>query len=234
MEAAQKNEPVEKMNAPLAIVDAATLAVELVSVCPAPHGVQVSADSKTAYVACYATDQLGVVDLDTHAVELHAVGTAPIDPTSPTHEPYAVAIHPVDGSVWVSDLATSDLRVFDPASKTWDARGPVAVGGPPFFGQFSTDGAYFFVPVQALEALVVVDAATGDVVTTLELQPAACRAPHAVLLMPDDETLLVVCEGDHVEPGTVAVVNVLNPATPAVVKAITVGVFPDDAFLVLP
>ena len=38
-------------------------------------------------------------------------------------------------------------------------------------------------------------------------------------------------EGDHVEPGTVVVVNLSNPLTPAPEKMIEVGVYPDDAFL---
>jgi hypothetical protein len=45
----------------------------------------------------------------------------------------------------------------------------------------------------------------------------------------DDAQLLVACEGDHREPGTVVVVN---PTTRVVDKSVTVGVFPDDLILV--
>ena len=68
--------------------------------------------------------------------------------------------------------------------------------------------------------------------TSLHFQPEVCVAPHALLLSQDEKTAFVVCEGNHTDPGTVALVSVLNPATPAVTKVITVGVFPDDAFFV--
>ncbi len=232
-EVADLEGPITDMFAPLAIIDADSMDVTLVPVCPAPHGVQVSADSSKAYVACWASDELGIVDLDSHAVTRFPVGTAPMDPTSPTYEPYAIAVHPVDGTVWVSNLKGGDLRIFDPEAGAWDTvRGPVAVGGAPFFGEFSADGAYFYVPVQAANALVVVDTVTGDVIASLNFQVEVCRSPHAVLLTPDEKSVLVVCEGDHIAPGTVAVVNIQNPATPAPTKSIPVGVFPDDAFLI--
>jgi hypothetical protein len=104
------------------------------------------------------------------------------------------------------------------------------MGGAPFFGQFSKDGTRFFVPVQTPDALAVVDVATGHIAATLPFAAADCKLPHAVLLTPDEKAALVVCEGDHVAPGTVALVDVSTPATPALTKVVTVGVFPDDAF----
>jgi DNA-binding beta-propeller fold protein YncE len=227
---------IEQMYAPLAIVDVDSMNVALVPACPAPHGVAVSADSKTAYLACWASDELATVELDSHEVKRFHVGTAPIEPTSPTYEPYAVAVHPVDHTVWVSDLKSGDIRIFDPAADggagAWDeTRGPVAVGGAPFFGQFSSDGKYYFAPVQVSNTFVVIDTATGAVLATLPLaQAEVCRSPHAVLLTPDEKAALVVCEGDHIANGTVAVISLANPVTPTVSKRIEVGVFPDDAF----
>jgi YVTN family beta-propeller protein len=223
--------PIEDMYAPLAIVDAATMDVKLVPVCPAPHGVAVSADSKTAYVACYASDEIGIVDLVSHDVTRFHLGDAPITPTTPTYQPYAVSISPSDGTVWASDLKSGDLRIFDPATGVADPRSPIVVNGSPFFGQFSRDGKYFYVAVQTSNTFVVVDTATGTVAATLPLALAeVCRSPHAVLLTPDEKNALVVCEGDHITNGTVAVISIVNPTTPAVAKRIEVGVFPDDAF----
>ena len=222
---------IEQMYAKLAIVDAQTMAATFVLVCPAPHGVQVSADSKTAYVACWASDELAVVDLASQSVQRYPVGTVAIDPTNPTYEPYAVAVHPGDGSVWLSDQKSGDLRIFDPGTKTWDARGPVVLGGAPFFGQFSASGGYFFVPVQQPNSLTVIEAANGHVAGSLAFAAADCRLPHAVLLTRDEKTALVVCEGDHVSAGTVAVVDLADPVAPVLKKVITVGVFPDDAFM---
>jgi DNA-binding beta-propeller fold protein YncE len=229
--AATDNWTIEDTYAPLAIVDAETMVASFVDVCSAPHGVQVSSDSKTAYVSCWASDELAIVDLDARTVKRFRVGDAPQDPTNPTYEPYAVTYNSVDGSVWMSDQKSGDLRIFDLASETWDTtRGPVLMGGAPFFGQFSKDGTRFFVPVQTPDALAVVDVATGHIAATLPFAAADCKLPHAVLLTPDEKAALVVCEGDHVAPGTVALVDVSTPATPALTKVVTVGVFPDDAF----
>ena len=220
---------IEQMYAPLAIVDAASMSTVLVDVCPAPHGVQVSNDSKTAYVSCWASDELAVVDLGARTVKRHPVGTAPIDPTNPTYAPYAVAVDPSGAKVWMSDQKSGDLRVFATADETWGT--PILLGGAPFFGQFSKDGMYFFVPVQTPDSLTVVEAASGHVVGSLPFAATACRLPHAFLLTPDEQAGLVVCEGNHIDAGTVVVVDLHAPLAPTLTKVITVGVFPDDAFL---
>ena len=118
---------IQDMYAPVAIVNADTMQASFVPLCPAPHGVAVSADSKLAYVACWGSDQLGIVDLDAKTTELFQVGAAPIHPTSPTNEPYAVSVSPSDGSVWVSNLKSGDLRVFEPETKTWARPSPWVV-----------------------------------------------------------------------------------------------------------
>ena len=155
------------------------------------------------------------------------VGDGSVIPTAPLNEPYAVAVHPLDQSVWVSCLKTEDVRVFDPGPKTW--RAPIATGGSPFAGDFTDDGALFIVPNQRTETLAFVDGATAMVTTTLILPAQACRSPHMVRILPDQQRALVVCEGDHIAPGTVAVVGGIRTATPAVDTFRTVGVFPDDA-----
>ena len=139
-----------------------------------------------------------------------------------------MAVHPGDGSVWLSDQKSGDLRVFEPVDKTW--RAPVLMGGAPYFGEFGSDGTYFFVPVQTPDSLTVVEAATGQKVASLPFAAADCRLPHAVLLTPDEKSVLVVCEGNHVDAGTVVVVDLSAPLAPVQKKVITVGVFPDDAF----
>jgi DNA-binding beta-propeller fold protein YncE len=223
----------EEMVATLAIIDAATMQrVAMVPVCPAPHGVAISQDSSTAYVACWATDELAVVTLDTRTVARYPVGIAPSDPTMPMHEPYAVAISPDDGSVWVSCLRSSDIRIFDPATASWDeTRGPVSTIGAPFFIDFNADGTRAYAPVQVSNELLEIDTQTGDILRTLPLNIDGCRAPHAALVLPSEEKALVVCEGDHIDPGSVAIVLL----APFAVEAVrTVGVFPDDAILLLP
>ena len=224
---------IDEMIAPLAIVEAATMKLlKLVPTCPAGHGVWPAADSSKAFVACYGSDELAVVGLAApYPVTKFHVGSAPINPPHPTYGPYAVVQSPSDGTLWVADILSNDLRVFDPATSTWDVRGPDGLGGSPYFGRFSADGARFYVPVQQQNALVVVDATSHDVIATLDFAQDECEAPHAVILLEDQGRALVVCEGDRVLPGTVAVVDITTPSLPTLDKVLTVGVYPDDAFL---
>jgi DNA-binding beta-propeller fold protein YncE len=231
---AEAGGPVENSYAPLAIVDEVTMEVNFVPACPAPHGVMSSADSKKAFISCSASDELAVASLEApFEMKRFAIGAMANDPSlPPVFEPYAVVVHPTEGTAWVSNLKTGDIRIFDPVTETWDARGPINVGGLPFFSVFNADGSLLFVPVQAGNSFVVIDGATGEVKTTLMMATEACYQPHAVILTPDEKRALVVCEGDHTAAGTVAVINLLNPLTPVLEKFYTVGVFPDDAFIV--
>ena len=216
----------------LAIIDTETLAVTFVPVCPAGHGVAVSDDGREAYVACWGSDELAIVTLATLAVERFSVGPGEPNPLSPVYEPYAVSVSPVDGAVWVSCVRTGDLRVFDPVRRAWDeTRGPVRLGGAPFFSAFTPDGATLLVPSQGNESVAFIEAATGAIVRTVALPEAACSRPHAVLVHPDGERAIVVCEGDHRAPGTVAVLAPL--VAPSVQTFHEVGVYPDDAFLLV-
>jgi DNA-binding beta-propeller fold protein YncE len=225
----------DEMKASLAIIDTETMVPRFVDVCIAPHGVQVSADSKTAYIACNSSDELAIVDLESEAVELVKVGSQASSPQSPIYQPYAVTIQPVTGKVWVSNTATRELVVYDPATGALDATcGPIDLGGAPIFPTFSNDGALLFVPVQTSGTFSVVDTTTCTVITALPLVPQACLNPHAVLLSPDEKKAFVVCEGNHFEPGSLAVINLGNPSTPAVEKSIPLGVYPDDVVLVKP
>ena len=126
--------------------------------------------------------------------------------------------------MWVSALKTG-LQVYDPVAGSW-VMGPIDVGGAPYFGDFSADGSLFVVPVQGNpDALVFVNTADGTVDQSLALPDEACELPHGALFTPDETRVLVVCEGNHVTAGTVAVVT----TAPRAVEAYhTVGVFPDD------
>ncbi len=230
-EALEEGGTIDDMVAALAVVDTATMdLLEMVPVCPAPHGIAVAPDSSAAYVACWGSDELAVVGLaDPFPVTRFDVGALGPNPASPRHEPYAVALSPADGSLWVSCLKTGDLRIFDPASQSWDdTRGPVATGGAPYFPTFTSDGSALLVPVQQSNAVIRVDPITGSVTDTLSLPFDDCRSPHAIFITPDDQRALVVCEGDHIGPGSVAVLT-LQPL--ALVTTHPVGVFPDDAIL---
>jgi hypothetical protein len=54
-----------------------------------------------------------------------------------------------------------------------------------------------------------------------------CRAPHGTQVLAGGESLAVVCEGDHMGPGSVVRVD-LTAEEPAVEESFEVGVYPDD------
>jgi YVTN family beta-propeller protein len=229
---AMKGGPIEDSYAPIAIVDSTTMKATLVPLCPANHGIAIAPDSSKAFVSCSQSDEVGIVDLTTTPYQVSRVplGSMPTDPAgTPLYDPYSVAVHPTDGTVWVSNLKTGDVRVLDATTMTWVTT--IDMQGVPFFGTFNAAGTLYFAAVQASNSFVVVDAFTRQVQLSLPLESEACYQPHGVLLTPDEQRALVVCEGDHIANGTVAVVNLQNPMTPTVEKVLEVGVFPDDAIL---
>jgi hypothetical protein len=226
-EAAMAGGDYDDMRSALYLIDAQTMErIADVPVCPAPHGIAPAPDR--VWLACYASDELAEVSLADHAVTRHHVGPGVIDPTStPSYGPYAVSVREADGTVWVSTLEGAAVRVFDPATGAFTE---IPVGGAAFFGAFTCEGDRYVVPVQGQNLLAFIDAAARTVAQTLPLPQEACEAPHAVMVHPDCERLLVVCEGDHVGPGSVAIIAPL--AAPSVQAFHPVGVFPDDAVLI--
>ncbi len=224
---------IDDMASMLAIIDTSTMrVVEKVPVCPAAHGVVPSADSQTAYVACWGSDELAVVSLSPpFDVVKFPVGPGAPDPTNPNYAPYAININPADGKVWLSCQETGELRIFDPAAQAFEEPVGPLPGGVPYFGDFLPDGSKYYVAVQGNDQIVIVDNQTREVDQSIALPDVACQLPHAVLMLPGAARALVVCEGDHFTRSTVAILNV---AAGGVEGKLDVGVFPDDAVLVLP
>jgi DNA-binding beta-propeller fold protein YncE len=97
------------------------------------------------------------------------------------------------------------------------------------FGDFTSDGRTLYMPYQSVEAIAVIDPATPNtVLAEIPLAPSGCLNIHQVELTPDERHALVVCEGDHVGPGTFHVVDL---AEKKVVKTVQVGIFPDSVAL---
>jgi DNA-binding beta-propeller fold protein YncE len=231
-EVARRGGTEQEMHARLAIIDAETMTRKaMVPVCPAPHAVRLSADERTAYVACWS-DELAVVDLElaltnpTAAVKRMDVAQPAGTAVSPRHEPYALTMSPTSGEVWVSSMASRQVQVFNPQTGAMDAaRTLTGLRGPPMFGDFTSDGRTLYLPYQLVDALAVIDPATGTVRREIPLWEAGCVNAHQALLTPDERHALVVCEGDHTGPGTLHAVDL---AEGTVVGTVRVGIFPDS------
>jgi DNA-binding beta-propeller fold protein YncE len=215
----------------VAVIDSNTMQrLAMIPVCPTAHGMGLSNDGATLFVTCWASDQLAVVDVHDRA-HPKVTTTVSIGPTAgplgmPSYGPYALAVSPADGSVWISDNNSADVRVFDPSTMAMDGARTVSVGGVAMFASFSQDGSTLYVPHQGDDQLTAVTIATLQA-RTLPMPPTACLNVHAFVLGPDGVHGLAICEGDHVKrPGSVVYVDT---AAFAVSGAVTVDMFPDGA-----
>jgi DNA-binding beta-propeller fold protein YncE len=216
-----------EMDSRLAIIDAQTMTRKaMVAVCPAPHAVRLSPDERRAYVACWS-DEVAIVDLADPSYPVTRVKVAANSGTAitPRHQPYALTVSPTTGAVWISSLASRSVQYLDPATLTPDPARSVFLQGSPMFGTLSADGNTLYVPYQSTEALAVIDAATSTVRREIPLAPSGCLNVHQVELTPDERHGLVVCEGDHIGPGTLHVVDLVENK---VVKTVEVGLYPDS------
>lgn len=227
----------EDAYSPLAIVDTTTMTrLSLTPLCVTAHGEGLSADEKTLYVTCAQTDSLAVVDV-TNPKMPSVTMRVPVGPaaaklgTPPSYSPYALSVSPKDGTVFISDNQSADVRVFDPAQMKMDPTRTVSLGqgAIAMFGAFSADGRYLFVPHQGDDKLTRVDTSAGPPFQTMDLAvPSdACLNAHAFVLAPDGQTGVLVCEGNHLDrPGQVA--TILVPPF-SIVGSVVTGTFSDGA-----
>ena len=216
----------------LAIIDTESMRrLSLQPICPTSHGEGLSADEKTLYVTCSLSDQIVVVDVTDHnrpnVTSRVAVGPMPGPLGTPNYWPYALTVSPKDGSVWVSDNKSGDVRVYDPTTGQMDPARVIFVGGVAMFGAFTADGGTYYVPHQGGNDLVT--AIDTQTLTTrdLALPSTACLNAHALVMMPDGVQALVVCEGDHMtRPGSMVTLQLPSFSISGFVN---VGMFADGA-----
>jgi hypothetical protein len=226
-----RGEPVESGWSTVAIVDTENMRrLANLPVCATAHGLALSPDEATLYVTCAQSDELVLVDVRDR--ERPAITKRlPVGPLAgplgqPAYSPYAVAVSPRDGSVWVSNNASGDVRVYDPARGAMDPARVYALGGVAMFGAFSPDGASFFVPSQGNDVVTRIDVATGDR-APLALPRNQCLNAHALVPAPDGKRAIVVCEGDKVRVQGTAVSLALDAFL--VTGSVEVGLYPDGA-----
>jgi DNA-binding beta-propeller fold protein YncE len=225
---AQKQPDLESKRATLALVDPRNVGVEggaatFVPTCIAPHGVALSRPSgERAYVACYGEDALAVVDTtDPDAPpELVSLGIGG-EPGRPFYGPYAAVMSPGGALVAVSNTESGDVRLFDAEAHSFlPAR--LATGGAPYFPAWADDETELIVPVQTPDGVLRVTL-DGTVRARREFSDGECVKPHEVVRSHGGRFFLV-CEGDHVGPGTLLELDASSLETLAVLE---LGVYPD-------
>ena len=193
------------------------------ALCVAPHGVATTKDDRTALVACYGSDELAIVDLSSPTLPSarYPLGAAPGAPGAPTYGPYSATLSPDEKRVIVADLEGMDIRVFDRAEKRFLPEKTVSLGARAFMPAF-IDAKTLLVPLQSPDGLVRIDIEAASIEKRVTFGDE-CKSPHVVSVAKDARVYLV-CEGDHAAPGAVVQID---PATLAIVKTWTVGIYPD-------
>ncbi|MBX3226888.1 MAG: beta-propeller fold lactonase family protein [Labilithrix sp.] len=217
------------MFAHLVLVDAKTMTrIDSRAVCTAPHGVAITKDDKTAFVACYGSDELAVVDLAAPGLPTARIplGSSPGVPGVPRYGPYSATLSPDESYVVLADLEGQDVRVYDRATKKLVPERTVPLAAKAFMPAF-VDDTTIIVPTQAPDGLAKVDMVAAKVVGRGAITKAECALPHVVKVAKDGRVYLV-CEGDHVGPGSVVE---LDRETLAIKKRWQVGVYPDGIAL---
>jgi YVTN family beta-propeller protein len=222
--AAHRGAPVEEMRARVLVVDARSmLTTAAITACVAPHGMDLSPDGKTAYVACYGEDALGIVDLAAGSVTRVPVGAAPGQPGQPLYGPYSVFVS-ADGSKLVLGLLEGKaLVVIDAQSRS--VLRSIPMSGATYFGAQVEGTDDWIVPTQLQDTVVRVDTVTGQVKKSRPTPD--CSKPHQTARFKG--RYFVVCEGDHVTP---SVVLEIDPDTLETIRDFKVGAYPDAIIFV--
>lgn len=217
------------MFARLVVLDAKTMkSLGERAVCTAPHGVVTTKDDRTAFVACYGSDELAMVDLSAEGFPTSRIplGASQGVPGVPRYGPYSATLSPDESMVVVANLEGQDVRVFDRAKKQFVADKTVPLAAKAFMPAFLDDKT-LLVPTQAPDGLARVDLEQAKVTARAALTKAECALPHVVKIAKDGRVYLV-CEGDHTAPGSVVE---LDRESLAVKKRWPVGVYPDGIAL---
>jgi DNA-binding beta-propeller fold protein YncE len=217
--------------------------------CPAAHGVRLSADGARLYATC-GPDAMAVVELADPTFPATVVPVpsgGPLDAPSCQRCPYALSVAP-DGTVWLSNLGPNgggvgrgSVEVYDPATQAFDPVRRVPLRGRPVFAAFVPGPA----PTE-YRVLIPEQVGPGDAVHVyapgaagvaperlggIELDPAQCLNAHMMLVDASGQRGYLICEGDHRGPGSFVWLDLPGQA---VLGAVATGVFPDGLVLVPP
>lgn len=210
-------------------IDAQTIGlVDTFIVGRAPHGVGISKDGKLVLSPGEESDDLWFVYPDSGP---NAIFRLPLWPGASfnnlVYKPFAVVLSPDDSLAYVSCTKDNKILIIDTDSRTrtdsivldpTEGKGPLMLAA-------SADGNTLYAPCLLSNTLAVI-----DVVTKAQTYIPIGLKPHAPMPVADS-LVYVTCEGNHVTPYKVYVVNTI---TQTVVDSIDVGRFPNGIAVLKP
>jgi DNA-binding beta-propeller fold protein YncE len=218
LRAASKGEPPAAMFGTLQVWGTAPLVLkETRALCVAPHGMALTKDDSTLFVACYGSDELAIVNMNTLEISKISVGTSPGILGAPSYGPYAATLSPDEALVAVSTIESGSIRWFNRARAQFSH--VRTLSGRAYMPAF-VNATELIVPLQAPDGFARV---SPDEVKKSVQSDARCIQPHAVARAPNGE-IYAVCEGDHLAPGSVVE---LDADSLSIKRTWTVGVYPD-------
>ena len=150
--------------------------------CFEPHGLDLSEDGHTLYVACAGGAWIYLVSVDTKQ---------PISPVVTAPGAFGVIVDPQRHEVWVTNQTANSISVVDEKTRTTVATFPVGKG--PALPAVSPDGKTIYVADQQGNAVSVIDAARRTVTATI---PVAAQ-PHGLDVTADGKYLYVASIGGN-------------------------------------
>ncbi len=168
-------------------IDAKTYAVSQTVDLPAgsqPHGLRITPNGTTAYIALMGSKTLGVLDLATFTITYQPLGGVPVQTAVTPDGAYAAASLFDTKQLALYDVARKEVHYVALPAK---ANGPLQIYPSPDSQRMyvADQGNYFGQPDGSV--VYVIDIATQSVTQTI----AAGTAPHGVVVSPDGRTLYV-------------------------------------------
>lgn len=162
-------------------------------------GVTVAPDGLRAYVACFGTDSVAVIDTATNQVTAGIPGL---------NKPLNLTVSPDGSRLYVASQGGNRVDVINTATDTVIASVPVGTG--PRNVAVTPDGTEVYVAEEGANAVDVIDTATHTVVATL----AGFLFPRGVAVSPDGQRVYVTEYGGNK-------LDVIDTATHTVVDTVT-------------
>jgi len=228
---AQQNlNDIEAARATVAVIDTSTMAPvdspapKKITTCVAPHGMVLSKpDGAKAYAACYGEDVIAIVDVDSGTVERVPVAAGVSGFGNPQYGPYSASMSPNGDMIAFGNTVSKDVRFLDTKTGQMVPSMTLPALGAPYFPAWSADGKLLILPMQAPDAVVVIDIATKTEINYRSFANDECKLPHVAARI-EDGSYAIACEGDHKGSGKVVW---LDATTLATIRSTDVGVYPD-------